>query len=308
MKEQFDPNNPTTTTSCSRKDIARSTAPIICYAIENLPKKYGSDTLYKELRTAVKDGKATLVTKLEIPPCDARSWRVPAGCLFRIICSHGPQVADMNCWAIENLPKEKFYSSKTRQIHATHLTTGDRLWSNMPYLRPLATIIEDTIAYGFDEDGAGVHDVIGSRCDPYTHLMLSNELKVTCCHSNLTRQAIRDGLSEEDVHDVLNVFMCTGFTRDTQQYFTKPSPVEVGDYLEFIAETDLLVSASTCPQGDVSTACAGSGEPVVYPLGVEVWKLTDETYLEEQGWKPSVISHYNANHGISNQCIVVQEN
>ncbi len=78
----------------SRKDISRSTAPITCYALEKLPKKSGSATLYRDLRTAVKDGKATLVTKLEIPPCDARSWRVPAGYLFRIICSHGPQV----CW------------------------------------------------------------------------------------------------------------------------------------------------------------------------------------------------------------------
>lgn len=78
--------------SKSRKDIARSTKPIICYAVENLPPKSGSESLYKELRTAVKDGKATLVTKLEIPPCDARSWKVPAGCLFRIICTHGPQV------------------------------------------------------------------------------------------------------------------------------------------------------------------------------------------------------------------------
>ncbi len=26
------------------------------------------------------------------------------------------------------------------------------------------------------------------------------------------------------VHDVLNVFMCTGFTQDTHQYFMKASP------------------------------------------------------------------------------------
>jgi hypothetical protein len=132
----------------------------------------------------------------------------------------------------------------------------------MPYLRPLATIMEDTIEYGFDDDGAGVHDVIGSRCDPYTNFLLSGLEMNSCCHSNLTRQALRDGLGERDVHDVLNVFMCTGFTRDTHQYFTKPSPVVVGDYLEFLAETDLLVSASTCPQGDVSMACGAGGEPV----------------------------------------------
>lgn len=234
--------------------------------------------------------------ELEIPPRDARSWKVPAGCLWRIICTKGPQVADMNCWAA-NDPQERFLSSKTRQIHATHLTTGDRLWSNMPYVRPLATIVEDTIAYGFDDDGAGVHDVIGSRCDPYTHYLMTKHNDNTCCHSNLTRQALRDGLNEMDVHDVLNVFMCTGFTRDTHQYFTKPSPVQVGDYIEFLAETDLIVSASTCPQGDVSLACGGGGIPVVYPLGVQVWK-PEPGWLEKEGWVPSVRSGYSGNHGL----------
>lgn len=127
----------------------------------------------------------------------------------------------MYCWSLDN-PHEHFYSSKTRQIHATHLTTGDRLWSQMPYLRPLATITKYTIEYGWNEDGAGVHDVIGSRCDPYTHKLMTGEETHSCCHSTLTRQCLRDGLSEDDVHDVLNVFMCTGFTRDTHQYFTKP--------------------------------------------------------------------------------------
>jgi uncharacterized protein YcgI (DUF1989 family) len=70
----------------------------------------------------------------------------------------------------------------------------------------------------------------------------------TCCHSNLTRAAQSVGLAEEDVHDVLNVFMCTGFTPRTGQYFAKPSPVQVGDYLEFLAEVDLIVGLSTCPQ------------------------------------------------------------
>ena len=70
-----------------------------------------------------------------------------AGHLWRIISVEGPQVADMNCWNAQD-PSERFYTSKTRQLHATHLGVGDRLWSNMPFLRPLATIVEDTIAYG----------------------------------------------------------------------------------------------------------------------------------------------------------------
>ena len=48
------------------------------------------------------------------------------------------------------------------------------MWSSMPFLRPMATIIEDTLGwYGMDEFGGAVHDVIGTRCDPYTHNLLS---------------------------------------------------------------------------------------------------------------------------------------
>ena len=54
------------------------------------------------------------------------------------------------------------------------------------------------------------------------------------------RKGIKLDEAEKLVHDVLNVFMCTGFTNDTKQYFMKSSPVRPGDYLEFFAETDLL--------------------------------------------------------------------
>jgi uncharacterized protein YcgI (DUF1989 family) len=37
--------------------------------------------------------------------------------------------------------------------------------------------------------------------------------------------------------------------QDTHQYFTKASPARKGDYIEFIADMDLLVAMSTCPQG-----------------------------------------------------------
>ncbi|KAG7344787.1 DUF1989 domain containing protein [Nitzschia inconspicua] len=288
------------TSHTNRRDLARQTAPIPCYKVEQLPAKYGGDELYDWLRTAVADGHATLKETLEIPPREARSWKVPAGCLWRIVCHVGPQVADMNCWSLDHPQQERFYSSKTRQIHATHLKRGDRLWSGFPYLRPMATIVEDTIDYGFDEDGAGVHDVIGSRCDPYTNWYMTQQDNNHCCHSNLTRQAVQaDSLKECDVHDVLNVFMCTGFTKDTHQYFTKPSPVDVGDYIEFLAEIDLLVSASTCPQGDVSIACGdGDKEPTVYPLKVEVYELIDSDHLTSKGWKPSPINGYSGNHGM----------
>ena len=55
---------------------------------------------------------------------------------------------------------------------------------------------------------------------PYTHNLMTGEDVNTCCHSNLVRAAVGDGLEEGDVHVVLNVFMCTPISTSTS-----PSPV-----------------------------------------------------------------------------------
>ena len=94
----------------------------------------------------------------------------------------------------------------------------------------MATITHDTLDwYGWDEDGAGVHDVIGTRCDPYTNLLLNGTEYHHCCHSNLTRalateQDLPLAEAEVHIHDVMNVFMCTVYMRDTHQYFMKQAP------------------------------------------------------------------------------------
>jgi uncharacterized protein YcgI (DUF1989 family) len=223
---------------------------------------------------------------------------VPAGHLFRIVSIEGPQVGDLNLWNAHDL-SERFFSGKTRALHATHVTTGDRLWSTLPYLRPLVTITHDTLDwYGFDADGGGVHDVIGTRCDPYTQLLLGGTEYHHCCHSNLSRAlaahtALPVREAELHVHDVLNVFMCTGFTRDTQQYFMKASPVRPGDFIEFFAEIDLLGALSACPGGDCSTTHS-SDTAKCYPLRVEVFRPKVETLI---GWKPAEASRYSRGHG-----------
>ena len=108
----------------------------------------------------------TKIGETIVPPREGRAFDVPAGHVFRIVSIEGPQVGDLNLWNAANLA-ERFFSGKTRALHATHVTTGARLWSALPYLRPMATITYDTLGwYGFDADGAGVHDVIGTRCDP----------------------------------------------------------------------------------------------------------------------------------------------
>ncbi|GAA6176530.1 urea carboxylase-associated family protein [Sulfitobacter pacificus] len=252
----------------SDAEVRRAIQPVICYPVETLPQP--DMALCAQARAELRKTDEVLV-----PPRDASTFTVPAGHFFRISSVEGAQVGDLNLWNAKDL-SEKFYSGKTRALHGTHITTGQQMWSSFPHLRPMATITRDTLDwYGIDAFGGSVHDVIGTRCDPYTHHLLKGGQYHHCCHSNLTR-ALAAHLDvplaevEPHVHDVLNVFMCTGFTRDTGQYFMKASPVRPGDYLEFFAEIDLLGALSACPGGDCS-AEHSSDVARCYPLLVEVF-------------------------------------
>lgn len=270
----------------------RAIRPVICYPVEGLPPPdLGA------LRAARQGWRK--LGEVVVPPREARCFDVPAGHFFRITSVEGPQVGDLNLWSAADLT-ERFFSGKTRALQGTHLSTGDRLWSSLPHLRVMATITEDTLDwYGWDEYGGAVHDVIGTRCDPYTHNLLSHGGQYHhCCHSNLTRAlAARTGLplsqAEMHVHDVLNVFMCTGFTRDTGQYFMKASPVRPGDFLEFFAEMDLMGALSACPGGDCS-AEHSSDQAACHPLLVEIFAPK----APPAGWVPWPRSGYDGSHGL----------
>ena len=275
----------------SDADARRAVRPVICYPNDTLP---AADTeLHNRLRET-----ATKTDEVLVQPRNAACFEVPAGHFFRISSVEGAQVGDLNLWARDNLV-ERFYSGKTRALHGTHITTGERMWSSFPYLRPMATITEDSLGwYGMDEYGGSVHDVIGTRCDPYTGNLLSDVQYHYCCHSNLSRAlADHTGLplheAETHVHDVLNVFMCTGFTRDTGQYFMKASPVRPGDCLEFFAEIDLLGALSACPGGDCSAEHT-SDVAACYPLLVEIF-APDADLL--QGLQQPAVNAYDRTHG-----------
>ena len=271
----------------------RAIKPVISYPIDNLPK-YDS-SLYADARDEMK-----LVETIIIPPREAKTFEVPAGHFFRIVSVDGPQVGDLNLWNKDNI-NERFFSGKTRALYGTHVSTGDRLYSNLPFLRPMATITHDTLDwYGWDDDGGSVHDVIGTRCDPYTHMALNDEEYHHCCHSNLCRalsnhQQKTISQIESKVHDVLNVFMCTGFTKETHQYFMKASPVRPDDFIEFFAEINLVGGLSACPGGDCSSSHS-SDSAKCYPLKVEIYqpKVGD---LKQ--WASPSLNNYSGSHGAS---------
>ena len=106
-------------------------------------------------RLATETRSRTLVERFVIPMRSGRAWPVRAGQLFRIVAVEGPQVADFNAWNLDN-PRERFWAARTKQLHRAHVTTYDRLWSCLPYLRPMLTITNDSIRYGATRTGRAV--------------------------------------------------------------------------------------------------------------------------------------------------------
>lgn len=260
----------------------------------------------RDLYNNIAKAKRSPINSFTLPIRSGQAWQVPAAHIVRISTPEGPQVGDLNIWNQQN-PRERFWAARTRQLHASHVSTYDRLWSCLPYLRPMVTIIADSLQdYGVDEFGGRCHDLLGTRCDPYVNKMLTGDDYDFHCHSNLTRAVIPFGLTEFDVHDVLNLFQVTGLMDG--KYFMEASPAEKGSYIELFSEQPLLMALSTCPGGDLSTwgwGEGGGGEEgekksmldCCRPLKVEVFKIDDQSVLSE--WKEPQSPQYRGVHGLT---------
>ena len=248
-------------------------------------------------RIAAETGRRRQVLDHVVPIRSGYAWPLRAGQVARLVAVEGPQVCDLNLWNLEN-PRERFWAARSRQIQGAHVTALDRLWSCLPYLRPMVTFTNDTISTEPTAAGGRCHDLLGTRCDPYLYKLLDDRDFDVTCHNNLTRAIAPFHLTELDVHDVLNVFQVTGLDPVHEIYFMEPSPARKGDFLEFFAEIDLLCAISTCPSGDLSQWGWGEdgSDPLAAcrPIGVEVYELDGELL---EGWRipesPRVKSVYS---------------
>ncbi|KAK5712219.1 hypothetical protein LTR17_018032 [Elasticomyces elasticus] len=214
----------------------------------------------------------TLVDSFTLPIRSGRAWQAPAGHIVRLSTPEGAQVGDLNLWNMHN-PRERFWAARTRQLHASHVSTYDRLWSCLPYLRPMVTIIGDSLSdYGVDQYGGRCHDLLGTRCDPYVNTMLTGDSPQ--CERQILHEA---------------------------------SPAKRGDFIEFFTEQPVLMALSTCPGGDLSTwgwGEGGGGEEgekksmldCCRPLKVEVFSLDDDSVLS--AWHEPTSPPYRGRHGM----------
>jgi uncharacterized protein YcgI (DUF1989 family) len=206
-----------------------------------------------------------LARTVDIAPRTGNAFETEQGQVFRVTCTQGPQVADLNAFGKRDT-REKFWSAKSRIIGSSHLTVGNQLWSCPPWTRPMLTIIADTVSHDALPGGARTHDLLFSRCDARHYETVFGKKGMPNCQDNLANAIKPFGLTQYDVHDPLNLFMTTG-SNVVGRPFYLTSNAKKGDYVEFYSEIDCLIAISACP--------GGSSGPKHYPLRVDIFVLAE---------------------------------
>src|SRR5262249_11676915 len=187
-----------------------------------------------------------LVKSEVIPARSGHAYRVVAGEVLRVRCPDGPQVADLIAFNADD-PREKFLQARTRAAHGGHFGGGVQLRSIPPWTRPMMTMIADTVPHGELADGARSHDLLFCRCDARLYELVHGRVGPNC-NDNLVAAIAPFGLGAGEVHDPFNVFMTTGLNRSGKPFYL-PSDAQKGDYVDLLAEMNVLVAISACPGG-----------------------------------------------------------
>jgi urea carboxylase-associated protein 1 len=183
-----------------------------------------------------------------------------AGARLRITDIEGTQSADTLFYSAADAG-ERYSSADTIRAQANiFLTTGSVLLSNRG--RPLLHIIEDT---------CGRHDTVGGACSAESNTCrFGHQTRfMHNCRDNFLVGLARHGLGKRDLVPNINFFMHVPVTAagrlDIVDGISRP-----GDHVDLIADQDVLVVISNCPQ--LNNPCNGWNPT---PLGVTVWDPPD---------------------------------
>jgi uncharacterized protein len=166
---------------------------------------------------------------------------VRKGETFRILDLEGNQAVDTLFFNADD-PAEHYSASDTiREQGNIYLSVGTTLMSDL--CRPMLTITADTV---------GRHDTLGGACSTESNTVrydLEKKSMHACRDSFLLAVAENDhfGLSKRDIAHNINFFMNVPVTPDGKLEFADGLSAP-GKYVEMVAEMNVIVLISNCPQ------------------------------------------------------------
>lgn len=211
-----------------------------------------------------------MITESLLNPAEARLqqkidagdyWlhRIEAGQTLRITDLEGNQAADTLFFNADDTAERYSMSDTLRGQNNVFLTAGSLLRSNRD--RPMLTITADT---------CGRHDTLGGACSCESNTVrydLEKRHMHSCRDSWMLAVAEKPefGLTRRDITHNINFFMNVPVTHDGGLTFADGISAP-GKYVEMVAQINVLVLISNCPQ--LNNPCNGYNPT---PILVSVW-------------------------------------
>lgn len=185
-----------------------------------------------------------VINEFIIPRCSGKAFRVNKDQVFRVIEHEGKQVAGLIFLNAHNY-KEQFmaeFSGGLNYFHPSAMGSHYRLsklYSKVPYENVMLTVTDNKIGDHF----------LGPHCTK-TMMDIWKVPGHRSCSDNFSDALEEFGLALEDIYSpsVFNAFANVRIDpKGDGTICIDPPRTEKGDYIEFLAEMDVLVAASACP-------------------------------------------------------------
>lgn len=179
-----------------------------------------------------------IVKDVTIPAREYLALEAKKGQVVRFIDIEGQQVFDVTVFSLNDL-EERQSCWHTRGINETwHITEGHSVYSQLA--NKMYTIIDDKV-------GKNVYD--GGFCTEEINYVRYGIRGTLNCRDNLTMAVAPHGLTKKDIQEDGNC----GLMMDLQpapdgSYIIRVPIKQPGRYVDILAEMDLLVAISNCPQ------------------------------------------------------------
>ena len=194
-----------------------------------------------------------IVHEFIIPRCEARAFEVLKGQVLRVIAIEGKQVGDMTVLNLHDF-RETLSAQCTNSFNGRSLSKAAKLFAGPPTFSEMLSVVDDKV---------GVHWIHG-RCNSFMYKVLFGEENHPNCHDHIAGALQPYGISAYDVpFDTFNIFM-NGHVDDNGHYTFDPPLIEQGDYIDFLAEMDVLIALSACPDPSSINDCSPK------PLKIEI--------------------------------------
>lgn len=180
-------------------------------------------------------GRVAIKSK-QLRPGEAVGFEVRAGEVVQISTLEGKQVADFVAVALGN-PNEISSTAHTRsQNNSIMLQTGMGIYSNLR--TKMLEVVEDTV---------GRHDILFAACDPKRYSVDYGIEGHANCREALAGALTPFGIDYDHVPDPVNWFMNVGILQRGELEL-RESIAERNDFVLLLAEMDLAIAVSACPQ------------------------------------------------------------